>query len=532
MKKSIQFLSFVVAVGVSLTASAQEVTTPSGTPLSIGGNGVRLLNINSAAATVANPGSGVLGVNAAGDIIYVPGAASQWTTGGSNINYNTVGNVGIGVPAPAYKLDINGDINIPTGSALRVNGGVMLRNFGTDNLAIGLSAGSTVTGTYNTFIGRSAGQAATTGTSNVGIGYAAGYSNTGDNNTFVGSGTGGAAGSNNAALGYNAGASNTGTNNIFVGSSSGGTTNTGNGNIFLGASAGQNNTTGASNFMGGYGAGQGNKTGDRGTFLGAYAGYTADAAGNGSDNTCIGYSSGVAPGVTNSVAIGSSAIANVSNAFILGGATSKIGIGTSSPTAKLEVNSGTAGVSGLKFTNFNSTSTPTSTGGTSRVLSVNSTGEVILVQLASAIVNSVGDQPVSENWKKEDGYLYNNSTNGVVINGTGLDGNSLIVKGGVLSKEVNVKVEGSESWPDYVFTPNYKRMSLGDVEKFINVNGHLPNVPSATQMVETGNNLNKTDIKLLEKIEELTLYMIEIEKRLAKTEAENLKLKKSVKGNK
>jgi trimeric autotransporter adhesin len=150
----------------------------------------------------------------------------------------------------------------------------------------------------------------------------------------------------------------------------------------------------------------------------------------------------------------------------------------------------------------------------------------------SGTINSVGGPtgPVAEKtWKEEGGYLYNNSTNGVVINGTGLDGNSLIVKGGVLSKEVNVKVEGAESWPDYVFKPSYKRMSLDEVEKFININGHLPNVASAAEMASTGNNLNKTDIKLLEKVEELTLYLLEMKKTNEAQNAEIQNLKKQVK---
>ena len=116
----------------------------------------------------------------------------------------------------------------------------------------------------------------------------------------------------------------------------------------------------------------------------------------------------------------------------------------------------------------------------------------------------------------------------MVIKGTGLDGNSLIVKGGVLSKEVNVKVEGSESWPDYVFKPNYKRMTLGEVEKFISINGHLPNIPSATEMAATGNNLGKTDVKLLEKVEELTLYLLEMKKANDAQAAELKALKQQV----
>ena len=163
-----------------------------------------------------------------------------------------------------------------------------------------------------------------------------------------------------------------------------------------------------------------------------------------------------------------------------------------------------------------------------KVLSVDASGNVILVGLTGGAGTTSVGAPVAENWKEADGYLYNNSTNGVVIKGTGLDGNALIVKGGVLSKEVNVKVEGSEAWPDYVFKPNYKRMTLGEVEKFIAINGHLPNVPSATEMVANGNNLGKTDVKLLEKVEELTLYLLEMKKANDAQAAELKSLKQQV----
>ena len=70
-------------------------------------------------------------------------------------------------------------------------------------------------------------------------------------------------------------------------------------------------------------------------------------------------------------------------------------------------------------------------------------------------------------------------------------------------------------------------MPLTDVEQYIKLNNHLPNVPSAAEMVKEGNDLGKTDAKLLEKIEELTLYMIEMKKQadLQQKEIEILKKK-------
>jgi predicted RNase H-like nuclease (RuvC/YqgF family) len=71
-------------------------------------------------------------------------------------------------------------------------------------------------------------------------------------------------------------------------------------------------------------------------------------------------------------------------------------------------------------------------------------------------------------------------------------------------------------------------MSLGEVEQFIKANHHLPNVPSAAEMVNEGNDLGKTDAKLLEKIEELTLYMIELKKENETLKKELAALKEDI----
>lgn len=74
------------------------------------------------------------------------------------------------------------------------------------------------------------------------------------------------------------------------------------------------------------------------------------------------------------------------------------------------------------------------------------------------------------------------------------------------------------SIPDYVFEPNYKLLTIKEVEDYITINKHLPNIPSATEMVENNTTLGEVNMKLLEKIEELTLYIIEQEKRITQLE--------------
>lgn len=107
-------------------------------------------------------------------------------------------------------------------------------------------------------------------------------------------------------------------------------------------------------------------------------------------------------------------------------------------------------------------------------------------------------------------------------------GYNLFVQSGILTEKVKVAVNGSGQWADYVFAKDYKLMPLAQVEQYIKTHQHLPNVPSATTMVKEGNDLGKTDAKLLEKIEELTLYLIEMKKVTDRLEAENTAMKSEI----
>jgi hypothetical protein len=86
----------------------------------------------------------------------------------------------------------------------------------------------------------------------------------------------------------------------------------------------------------------------------------------------------------------------------------------------------------------------------------------------------------------------------------------LAVNGKVLATEVQVALVAN--WADYVFNDDYELKTLDEVESFIANNKHLPGVPSAKEVNENGVNLGEMDAILLKKIEELTLYMIELKK--------------------
>jgi hypothetical protein len=91
-------------------------------------------------------------------------------------------------------------------------------------------------------------------------------------------------------------------------------------------------------------------------------------------------------------------------------------------------------------------------------------------------------------------------------------GYALSVNGKIMCEELRVQLSGA--WPDYVFSENYKLMPLQGVELFIKNNGHLPGIPSAFQMEKDGLNVADMQKKMMEKIEELTLYILQQQKEI------------------
>jgi hypothetical protein len=85
------------------------------------------------------------------------------------------------------------------------------------------------------------------------------------------------------------------------------------------------------------------------------------------------------------------------------------------------------------------------------------------------------------------------------------------VDGKAVAREI--LVTNTSSWADYVFSENYKLPSLTDVETYIQANKHLPGIPTTQEVEENGIALGEIQGKLLEKIEQLTLYMIEMKKQ-------------------
>lgn len=93
----------------------------------------------------------------------------------------------------------------------------------------------------------------------------------------------------------------------------------------------------------------------------------------------------------------------------------------------------------------------------------------------------------------------------------------------IKADDINVNLENAA---DYVFDENYNLKSLSEVESYVNENKHLPGMPSAAEMAEKGMSVSAMSNMLLEKVEELTLHMIRLEKENAALKAEVKELKK------
>ena len=101
------------------------------------------------------------------------------------------------------------------------------------------------------------------------------------------------------------------------------------------------------------------------------------------------------------------------------------------------------------------------------------------------------------------------------------NGFRLYVQDGILTERLKIVSVGTAFWPDYVFNNDYQLRSVYEVEKFINENNHLPNVPSAQNVNENGVDLLEMNAALLRQVEEIWLHVIELKK-------ENDELKKIV----
>ena len=102
---------------------------------------------------------------------------------------------------------------------------------------------------------------------------------------------------------------------------------------------------------------------------------------------------------------------------------------------------------------------------------------------------------------------------------TAAPGYMLRIGGKMICEEVKVKLEGS--WPDYVFKSDYKLMPLPQLKSFLALNNHLPKILPAADMEKNGINVGEMQKKMMEKIEELTLYILQLHSEIEKLKTAN-----------
>ena len=233
------------------------------------------------------------------------------------------------------------------------------------------------------------------------------------------------------------------------------------------------------------------------------------------------------------------AVRTTGNLYVTG----NVGIGTTTPTEKLEVNGK------IKATNLDITGTTYFTGnvgiGTSasseKLVVYNNSSTQAATQYANLStgttngfltgVESAGNGLL---WLRNNSYIrfgtdntermriYSNGNVGIGTTATSID-HKLEVKGKIRTQEVIVTLTG---WSDFVFAPGYQLRPLSEVETHIQEKGHLPEIPSEAEAIENGVGLAEMNVKLLQKVEELTLYIIEQSKDILQLKEQVANLEK------
>lgn len=104
---------------------------------------------------------------------------------------------------------------------------------------------------------------------------------------------------------------------------------------------------------------------------------------------------------------------------------------------------------------------------------------------------------------------------------------AMYVPKGILTEKVRVAIKNTTGWADYVFDKEYTLKSIAEVDAFIKKNKHLPDVPTTQEVMAQGVDVAQTQQIFLQKIEEMTLYIIQQEKRIKALEQKLTKRNKS-----
>lgn len=273
--------------------------------------------------------------------------------------------------------------------------------------------------------------------------------------------------------------------NIFIG---GGNDTSIDSNIAIGVGSMINNTTGRFNTTLGFSALENNSTGEGNTSFGFQS---MRMNTSGSSNVSIGVNSMFNNTVgINNVSVGTSTLEDNING------SNNVTMGT---WAGLHLNSGNSNVM------IGTAAGTTLNSGTANILIGDS---VQTMTSTSSNELNIGNWIFGKNGQIAIG-SFNNLPQSFITNSD----YQLIVKRGIRTEKVRVDIASVKNWADYVFEDDYKLMSLKELDQYIKTNGHLPNIPTSEEVVKQGVDLAEMNAKLLEKVEELTLYTIELNKK-------------------
>jgi len=211
--------------------------------------------------------------------------------------------------------------------------------------------------------------------------------------------------------------------------------------------------------------------------------------------------------------------------------TEKLGIGVSNPLTNMQIGNlwtfqgGTSHNNMGRNTYNNGTKDVRIATGSASRISFNSSGEILLQTIesdtAGSIINRWNTVTIANNGRVGIGTTTAPKVE-LDVNGTFMATNATIadritandmrINNLLCAKEI--KVQLANCWPDYVFSKDYNLLPLQELEQFVNKNQHLPNVPTATSVAENGVNVGEMNAILLQKMEEMTLYIIALQKQI------------------